>query len=116
LLYVAAFRSIKSQSDDYFFLLDEELRFAIVKYDNGKLISKKEGNVIYSNSELIDNDYLIFKGYSYKTSKVFQSSYIGIHSYENKLTIIPITILERSVDIRATPFVINLPYDKIVDI
>ena len=50
LLYIAAFRSIKSKSDDYFFILDEDLRFALVKYENEKLISKKEGNIEYKNS------------------------------------------------------------------
>lgn len=63
LIYITPFTSIHSKSVDYFFLLDEDLRFAMVKWENGNFISKKEGEVVYKNCELIEQDYKIIKGY-----------------------------------------------------
>ena len=60
---MTTFRSLKSQSDDYLFILDDKLRYSLSKYDNGKLIPSKEGEIVYQNSTLIEKDYIIFQGF-----------------------------------------------------
>ena len=62
LIYITTFQSINSKTVDYVFLLEENLRWALCKWEDDQLVSKREGDVIYSNCELINNDYKIIKG------------------------------------------------------
>ena len=42
--------------------MDDQLRYSIAKFEGTNLVPKKEGNVIYKNSKLVDIDYIILKG------------------------------------------------------
>jgi hypothetical protein len=114
--------SSNPQRSDTFFILTDDLAYTFCNLDEGEIVSRSQGEILYPSTSIIENDTFkiisdtdqasYVKDYSFSGQK-----YLAVHIYKEYLTIFPFRYQEGEINIKVEKgTILRLSLDNIIDI